>query len=119
MPQKLLVEGLHTKDYLKQLKVANGNSAENASDPVAKIQIELEVSKGTIELVKIQQQPYVGFLRPSVDSSVASAIQGLTFGPHLPDIVRNKMSAGIFEDCDKATQSFLVDCVGKMIRDFA
>ena len=76
---------------MKQLKVANGDSAKNASDPIAKIQIELEVNKGTVELVKIQQEPYVGFLRPSVDSSVASAIQGLTFGPHLPDIVRNKM----------------------------
>ena len=96
------------------------NSSEISAQTNAKIQIELEVINGIVEIVKIQQQPYVGFLRPEVDSSLASAIQGEYFGPHLPDTVRSRIKdTGVFEDCDKATQNFLADCVHKMIGGLA
>ena len=114
-----MVKGLHSKEYSSNLDSAN-EGKDSISESLAKIQIELEINRGVVELVKIQQQPYVGFLRPEIESSLASAIQGENFGPHLPDIVRNRiMDTGVFEDCDQATQMFLADCVNKMIRNFA
>merc|ERR1719300_690905 len=101
-------------------KVLNAFSKSEDDQLVPQIQIELEVNSGIVEIVKIQQQPYVGFLRPEVDSSLASAIQGEKFGPHLSDTVRKRIkNTGVFEDCDEATQNFLADCVHKMIGNFA
>ena len=114
VPENLFIDGLHERKYPENLNDLNMTESE------AKIQIELEVNRGVVELVKIRQQPYVGFLRPEVDQSLACAIQGEQFGPHLPDIVRNRITdTGIFEDCDEATQNFLADCVHKMIGNFA
>ena len=120
VPETLFIKGLHTIEYLNHDKISTSEESIVSSDSTAKIQIELEVNSGIVELVKIQQQPYVGFLRPEVDSSLASAIQGERFGPHLPDTVRDRIKdTGIFEDCDEATQDFLADCVHKMIGKFA
>jgi hypothetical protein len=117
IPESLLINGLHERKYLENL---NDLSANESEDSEAKIHIELEVNRGIVELVKIRQQPYVGFLRPDIDQSLACAIQGEKFGPHLPDIVRNRITdTGIFEGCDEATQVFLADCVHKMIGNFA
>jgi len=119
VPKSLLKKGLHTNQYLNP-NISKGEESIENFDSTAKIQIELEVNSGIVELVKIQQQPYVGFLRPEVDSSLASAIQGERFGPHLPDTVRNRIKdTGIFEDCDEATQDFLADCVQTMVGKFA
>ena len=117
VPENLLIKGLHERKYLENLNDLNTTESEDSD---AKIQIELEVNHGIVELVKIRQQPYVGFLRPEIDQSLACAIQGEKFGPHLPDIVRNRITdTGIFEDCDEATQTFLADCVHNMIGNFA
>ena len=120
VPENLVVKGLHANEHLNNLNITTEKEASNTSESIAKIQIELEINRGIVELVKIQQQPYVGFLPPDVDSSLASVIQGENFGPHLPDIVRSRiMDTGVFEDCDKDTQTFLADCVYKMVGNFA
>ena len=120
VPNDLFINGLHEDEYMKSNDSSSKNNSELSAQSNAKIQIELEVNSGIVEIVKIQQLPYVGFLRPEVDSSIASAIQGEYFGPHLPDIVRSKIkNSAVFEDCDKATQNFLADCVHKMIGNFA
>ena len=117
VPESLFINGLHETKYSESL---NDSRTKTHKDSTAKIQIELEVNSGIVELVKIRQQPYVGFLRPEIDQSLACAIQGESFGPCLPDIVRNRIKdSGIFEDCDEATQNFLADCVHKMIGNFA
>ena len=119
VPEKLLVNGFHTiKNFTNITEGKEQIVTEN--DASAKIQIELDINSGVVELVKIQQQPYVGFLRPDTDSSLASAIQGEPFGPHLPEILLNRMKdQPAFEDCDEATQEFLAECVDKMIGNFA
>jgi len=120
VPKDLFIDGLHECDYMKNNGSLSKNNSEISAQSNAKILIELEVINGIVEIVKIQQQPYVGFLRPEVDSSLASAIQGEYFGPHLPDTVRSRIKdTGVFEDCDKATQNFLADCVHKMIGGLA
>ena len=120
MPEDLFEGPFRESNGLNQLSDQNKVMLDNNSTSTAKIQIELEVNRGIVELVKIQQQPYVGFLRPEVDASLASAIQGEYFGPHLPDVFRSRIKdTGIFEDCDEATQNFLADCVHKMIGNFA
>ena len=119
VPEKLFVNGFNTiKNFTNNTEGKEQIVTE--SDASAKIEIELEIKSGVVELVKIQQQPYVGFLRPDTDSSLASAIQGEHFGPHLPEIMRNRIKdQPAFEDCDEATQEFLAECVDKMIRNFA
>jgi len=117
VPNDLFINGLHDCDYMESSKCISKNKDNQL---VPQIQIELEVNSGIVEIVKIQQQPYIGFLRPEVDSSLASAIQGEKFGPHLSDTVRKRIkNTGVFEDCDEATQNFLADCVHKMIGNFA
>jgi len=117
VPENLFINGLHECKYMENV---NALSTKESEDSTAKIQIELEVNNGIVELVKIRQQPYVGFLRPEIDQSLACAIQGEHFGPHLPDIVRNRIKdTAIFGDCDEATQFFLADCIHKMIGNFA
>ena len=119
VPKELLVNGLHTIENFTN-DTEGKEQIVTDSDASAKIQIELEINSGVVELVKIQQQPYVGFLRPDADSSLASAIQGEHFGPHLPEIMRNRIKdQPAFEDCDEATQEFLAECVDKMIGNFA
>ena len=119
VPEKLLVNGFHAiKNFTNNTEGKEQIVTER--DASAKIQIELDINSGVVELVKIQQQPYVGFLRPDADSSLASAIQGEPFGPHLPEILLNRMKdQPAFEDCDEATQEFLAECVDKMIGNFA
>ena len=119
VPKELLVDGLHTIENFTN-DTEDKEQIVTDSDASAKIQIELEINSGVVELVKIQQQPYVGFLRPDADSSLASAIQGEPFGPNLPEILLNRMKdQPAFEDCDEATQKFLAECVDKMIGNFA
>ena len=120
VPEKLLVNGLPAIENFTNDDTEGKEQIVTDSDANAKIQIELEINSGVVELVKIQQQPYVGFLRPDADSSLASAIQGEHFGPHLPEIMRNRIkNQPAFEDCDEATQEFLAECVDKMIGNFA
>jgi len=120
VPENLFINGLHERKYIENVAALSPKESNECDDSTAKIRIELEVNRGIVELVKIQQQPYVGFLRPEVDQSLACAIQGEHFGPHLPDIVRNRIKdTEVFEDCDEATQHFLADCIHEMIGKFA